>query len=374
MRRAVVVFTLLMLGGGLAAAPKARPDKPVTYCFDLTREGDAKPTILTVKLPQGFWQHSDHPPAWAPGTAVRKGWGAAWWSVADYYSNLCQEHVFLEIEEMGKRKLKEAADDHNKTLEEVCTKALIALRNDPSRPKKEGKFKLGKKGAEAYSLRYNQRPQGVPETVVDPARVLLFEVNGWLVTLTSVRGGTRDFHDDVVKGLGLADTALVEAGGPFKLLDLTEGVSKYVTFDVPPGFRRVYRYERSVGDALWEQRGKDGKVVSRLALSNYATEGKAAADSVAERTQRYKDHYENVVGPEEFAVGERKGLRVAFTDASKEEETEVRSVRKVFIELHREVWELTIETLGGDESMIEADRKSLDLLLASVEMWRSRID
>ncbi|MFI5402861.1 MAG: hypothetical protein ACHQ1G_07995 [Planctomycetota bacterium] len=364
------VLVAFVLATGAAAAPRARPDKTVTYAFDLTRQGDKKPTVLTLKLPEKYWQHSDHPPLFAPGTAVRKGWGAAWFVCEDYYAAICQYHVLLEIEDLGKRKLKDAAEEHNKNLEELLRSTQAELKNDPSTPKKLPKFKLGKKAADAYTVRYNLRPQAVPGNVVDQANAVLFEINGHLVTLTCEKWGIKDRFDEVVLGLGIVETAFPAPTTPFKLLDMTDGVSKFITFDSPAGFERIYRYEHGKPDAIWEQRG-GGKALARLTLANAVLDGKEPEVIVKERVGNYKDHYEAVSDPREVKVGERSGLRVDYKDPSKEEEPEVRTVRKVFVKLHREVWELTFETFGEDAARVAADDKTFDKFLASVEMWRS---
>ena len=362
----------VVIASGVHAAPRKRPDKAVTYRFDLTREGDKKPTILTLKLPEKFWQHSDHPPAYAPGTAVRKGWGAGWFAAVDYYDSGCQYHLLLEIEELGNRKLKKAADDHNATLEEVCKKAQVTLKSKPSKVKRYKKFKLGKKKQAAYTVRYNMTPQGV-KGAVDPATVLIFDVNGFLVTLTGGRWGPKDYFKDIVAGLAITDTPAPAKASPFKLLDLTDGVSKYITLDYPGGFKRIYRYEHGRADAVWERHDKSGTLLDRLTLSNRVLEGKTPEAWVNERAKRYKDHYDAVSEPKTVKVGERSGQLLTFVDSSKEQEPAVRHVRKVFVKLHRELWDLSLETIGEDEKRVAANEKLLGKLLASVEMWRSQV-
>lgn len=190
------------------------------------------------------------------------------------------------------------------------------------------------------------------------------------MTLTCEKWGVKDRFEEVAAGFGLADTAALVAPVPFKLLDMTDGVTKFITFDVPAGFERIYRYEHGKPDAVWERRA-EGKALARLTLSNQVLDGKEPEAIVKEAAARYKDHYQEVSEPREVKVGERSGHRIDFKDPSKEEEPEVRSVRKVFVKLHREVWELAYETFGEDAARIEADEKVLDKLLASVEMWRT---
>jgi len=373
MQRCVLLLaTAVAIASGVHAAPRKRPDKAATYRFDLTREGDKKPSVLSLKLPEKFWQHSDHPPMYAPGTAVRKGWGAGWFVAVDYYDSGCQYHLFLEIEELGKRKLKKAAEDHNATLEEVCRKAQITLKSKPSKVKRYRKFKLRKKNAPAYTVRYNVTPQAV-SGAVDPATALLFEVNGYLVTLTGVRWGTKDYFKDIVAGLAITDTPVPAQAGPFKLLDLTDGVSKFITLDYPGEFKRIYRYGHGRADAVWERHDKSGTLLARLTLSNHVLDGRTPEAWLKDRVRSYKDHYDAVSDPKTVKVGERSGQLLTFVDNSKEQEPAVRHVRKVFVKLHRELWDLTMETIGEDQARVAADAKLLATLLASVEMWRSQV-
>lgn len=370
-RAGLAVF--LACTGTATGQPAGQPDKAVTYSFDLTRKGEAKPTILTLALPVGFFQHSDCPPAWAPGTSVRKGWGTAWFFVMDTTSSICQGHLLLEIEELGKRSLREAADDHNATLEEVCKKALMTLRGGPSAPKAFAKFKIGKAKTPAYKIGYNVQPQGVAGNVSDPVTVLLFDVNRHLITLTWVRWGLKDLFADLILGFQFAATPVPPAVSHYKLFDMTDGVSKFITFDAPPGFDRAYRSERASGDACWERRDPEGRILSLLTFSNSSLDGKEFAAYVADRVQRYKDHYDPVSDPREVALGARVGTLLVFTDATKEETPETRHVRKVFAKLHREVWEWTIETRGDETGAVAADEKTLEQILASVVMWRSKV-
>ena len=371
----VWLFPLVaVLGSGVHAAPRERPDKAVTYYFDLTREGDAKPTVLALKLPEKFWQHSDHPPMWAPGSAVRTGWGAAWFHIDDYYDSTFQAHVMLEIEDLKKRKLKKAAADHNATLEEVCSNAQIGLRSRPRPAKPYKKFRLGRKKTAAYTTRYSVKPQGVQENVVDQTRVLLFAVNRYLVTLTSERAGRQDYFDDIVKGFSLAKSAVPAEDQPFKLVDLTDGVCKFITLDWPAGFKRVYRYAHRRPDAVWERRDKQGELLARVTLSNRVLQGVPLDSFVKKCRARYRDHYDDVSDPVGRRVGSRPGLQITYRDASRDEEPDVRNVSTVFAKIHREAWQWTWETMGDDDARVEADAKVFSRLLASVEAWRSKVE
>jgi hypothetical protein len=364
----------VVLGSDVHATPRERPDKEVTYFFDLTREGDAKPTVLAVTLPPKYWQHSDHPPLWAPGTAVRKGWGAAWFYFEDYYNGLTQAHVMLEIEDLGKRTLAKAAKDHNAKLDEICTKASSKLKSKPRPPKRFKKFKLGRKKTTAYHTRYTVRPQGATESAVDPTRVLFFAVNRHLVILTAEKAGAHEPFDAIVKGFRLVKTAAPKKEHPFKLVDLTDGVCKFITFDWPAGFKRVYRYEHGKPDAVWERRAKEGKLLARLTLSNHRLKGAPLDSFVEKRTAAYEDHYEDVTKPVSQRVGDRPGLAVTYRDASRDEEPDVRNVSAVFFKVHREAWQCTWETMGEDDALVEKDRKVFRKLLSSVEAWRSKVE
>ena len=363
------LWVLLVLASAQAQSSK-KPDKPVTYTIDLTRPGEKRPTILTVKLPARFWQHSDHPPAWAPGTAVRRGWGTAWIVQKDYFSTYSQGHVFLEIEEMGKRKLKAAADSYRKAIPEICKKGQQTLRGKVGRLKRAKKFRLGRKKTAGYTISYKVTPQGVGGNVSDVTTALLFEVNGHLVVVTVIKFGATDYYPVVSQALSVANK-WPTTPTPFKLIDLTGGVIKFLTYDIPGELRRVYRHEHGRPDAKWEQH-KNGQRLARLTLAVATLDGKSLEDYVKERISRYKDHYDQVSKAKEVSVGGRKGLWLTFVDDSKEEEPAVRNVHKAFFKLHRDVWTWTYEVFGEDAKRIAAAPKQLEALLAKAVMWRSR--
>ena len=148
-----LALVVLALGSRSTAAPRY-PDEAVTYYFDLSREGESKPTILRLRLPQKVWQHGDHPPSWAPGTAVRKGWGSAWWYIDDHQAAGTAAHAYLEIEPLNGRKLKDAVAEAIKDLAGVCAAAKHRLRSPPAKPTRYKKLKLGRKRVKAYAIAY----------------------------------------------------------------------------------------------------------------------------------------------------------------------------------------------------------------------------
>ena len=248
----------------------------------------------------------------------------------------------------------------------------MKLRGKVGRVKRAKKFRLGRKKQAAYTISYKVLPQGFVGNVSDVTKALLFNVNGYLIVLTVVKMGAKDHFAVVSKAFAVKDK-WPNKTVPFKLIESTEGVWKYLTFDIPGELHRGYRYEHGRLDARWELRGKSGEPLARLALAVEQLEGASVPDYVKKRVAAYKNHYGNVSLPKEVKVGSRKGLWLTFVDKSKEEDSQVRHVCKVFFKLHHYVWIWTYETLGEDPKRVAAAPKLLERIIAGAVLWRSRV-
>jgi len=359
---------VLVLGGVAHADPK-HPDVAVTYLLDLTRDGDKKATILALKLPPMVWQHGDHPPGWAPGTAVRKGWGTAFWYIDDPLAPGTAAHAYLEIEPLGKRKLKVAVAESLDQLGKVCGNAKNTLRNRPSKPKPYKKLKLGRKKVTAYHAEYSVSPPAVHGAAEFRSHVLFFAINGQLVTLAVDNMGGNDFFGVFVKALGLAKTIDTKKDRSFKLFFMEAGVSRFLTFPVPAGLRRNYRYVEGEHAAVWEERDDKGQLLARLTVSESWAHKIPLGEVVARRAKSTRAQYESFTGPEKISVSDREAWQVTYRDT----DDGVRDVRKVYIRQQNQDYTLCWETPGGDEARVAADRKRFEKLLARARVWRSRI-
>ena len=252
-----VGIVVLLLAGGAGADPKY-PDKPVKYHFDLTRDGDKKPTVLAITMPTKVWQHGDHPPGWAPGTAVRKGWGTAWWYIDDHQQPGAGANAYLEIEELGKRKLKEA----------------------------------------------------VQQAIAAKSR--LFVVNKYLVTLTVHNAGRNNLFDAFMSKIAFAKKRARERPVPFKLFFVERGISRFLTLEVPSGFLRTYG---SLEDQKMAAVFDNAK--ARLMIRETWAHKQPLRDIMEQRVAKLRTQYEEVKGPKELKISGRPAFEVSFVHEKK---------------------------------------------------------
>ena len=365
-----LVLAILALGTGSAAGSRY-PDEPVAYYFDLTGEGEPKPTILRLKLPPKVWQHGDHPPSWAPGTSVRKGWGSAWWYIDDHRAAGTAAHAYLEIEPLNGRKLKDAVEEAIKDLADVYAAAKHRLRSPPAKPTRYKKLKLGGKRVKAYTITYTVSPPAIHSPAGFRSEALFFALRGHFVTLAVDNMGGNDFFALFVKGLGLAKTREGAKDYPFKLFFVEAGVSRFLTLHVPAGFLRRYRAEEGDHAALWERRGPDGNLRARLAVTESWAHRMPLAEVMRRREPALRSRYESLEGPTAISVSDRPAWQVAYRDLG---DGTPRSVRKVYIRLRNQDYALCWETLGDDPKQIDEDAKLFAKVLGGVRVWRSRVE
>jgi hypothetical protein len=371
-KRAIWIGSWLVVAlslGGVSQAGPAHPDDAVTYLFDLTRAGDKKPTILALKLPSKVWQHGDHPLGWAPGTAVRKAWGAAFWYIDEPLEPGTAAHAYLEIEPLGDRKLKAAVAESLDQLGKVCANAKNTLRKPPSKPKRYKKLKLGRKKVTAYHTEYSVSPPAMHGAGEFRSEALFFALNDHLVTLSVDNMGANEFFDVFVKALALAKTLDTKKDQPFKLFFMEAGESRFLTFRLPPGFRRDYRYSEGKHAAVWEEHDDKGQILTRLTVSESWAHKIPLKDVMDKRAKSERSKHESFAGPEKISVSDREAWQVTFRDTN----DGVRDVRKVYIRFQNQDYTLCWETRGGDKERVAADRKRFDELLARARVWRSRV-
>lgn len=346
------------------------PDEAVTYHFDLTREGDKAPTLLELRLPARIWQHGDHPPGWAPGSAVRKGWGSAFWHVPDPRMPGTAAHAYLEIEPLGGKSLRDAVADSLGNLSQTCEAAQHTLGRAPEKPKPYTKLKLGGKTVPAYLASYTVRPPAHHGPGEFRSEALYFELNGSLVTLAVDNTGSNEFFDLFAKGLGLAKGVPPDAETTFKLFHVDGGVSRFLSLRIPAGFRRMLRHDDGKLSALWERRDPTGTLTGRLSVAESWAHKQPLGEVMEKRAPAWRQEYEGFSGPVEVRVGDRAGFRIAFHDDG---DAEARDVRAFHARLENQDYVITLETIGGDEKAVTADHGLFDRLLMGARIWRSRV-
>ncbi|MFI5401413.1 MAG: hypothetical protein ACHQ1G_00535 [Planctomycetota bacterium] len=367
-RRASWFLAALLLD---AAAGEDAPDAPFVCHFDLTKEGDKSPTVLALKLPARVWQHGDHPPGWAPGSSVRKGWGSAFFYVDDPSAPGTAAHGYLEIEPLGDRSLEAAVAASLGELGATCERAGHTLRTPPGKPKRYEKLKLGGKKVAAFRAAYTVSPPARYGDAVFRSEALFFALNGHLVTLAVDNAGANDFFGVFAGALALAAPADAGQQALFKLYFADGGVSRFLVLTVPAGFRRDYRSEEGAQHAAsWERRDAEGAVQARFTVSESWAHKLPLAEVMEKQAEALRPRYEGFAGPEKTAVSKLDGYRIAYrvTDGDV-----VEDVCEVRARLQNQDYVLRWETVGGDAERAAADAREFDQIVKAAKVWRSRI-
>jgi len=357
-----VPFLVLALGNLTRAEPADHPDKRVTHYFDLASYGESD-AYLTLSLPEKVWQHGDHPPGWAPGTAVRKGWGAAWWYVDDPSKPGTAAHAYLEIEPLEGGTLRIAAANALKNLGAVCEASKFTLLDAPGAPELYETLTLGGEKVGAYTASYSVSHKQTRYK----SRALFFAVRDHLVTLTVDSRGETDHFETFVKGLGRAKA---RSAGPwyFKLFFADAGVSRFLALSVPHGLTRNYKFVEGNPSATWERRDKDGRVVSRFTVTETWSHRQSLEVYLTRRMESYRALYKDLSGPTEVELRNRSAWEIGFSEPKRRG---TRHVRLVFVRLENQDYTLMWETIGDDGTRVDADRKMFDRILAGTRIWKS---